>query len=50
MGDPNGGIRRVDALSAVAGGTVYVNPQIILINVDLDFFRFRHNRHGHAEV
>ena len=38
MGDPDGGICRIDTLSSVAGGTIDINPQIIRINVDLHLF------------
>jgi len=38
----------IDALTAVAGGTIYVNSQFILINIEFHFFHFSHYGHGYS--
>src|SRR5581483_8643861 len=46
VGDTDGGIGRVDALTARAAGTERVDAEILLVDLHVDFFRFRQDRDG----
>ena len=44
MGEPNGGICRVDGLAARPRRAERVFPNVLFIDLEFDFFRFRENR------
>ena len=45
MGQTHGRVGSIDALSAVAGRTHNVDTDILVVNYNVKFLRFRHNRH-----
>ena len=48
MRDPHGAFGLVDVLAAGAGGTVTVDAQIALVDLDIDFLGFRQHGDGHG--
>ncbi len=48
MGDSNGGVCRIHALSARATGPEHVDSEVSGIDRDIDLFRLRKDRHRHG--
>ena len=46
MGDADRAVGRVDRLSAGAGRAIDVDPQVLVVDLDIDVLGFRQHRHG----
>ncbi len=46
MGQSNGGVCCIDALSSVSGSTHHIDADILFIDLHIHFFRFGHDRYG----
>ncbi len=44
--DPHRAVRGIDGLSARTRGAIHIDPQILLIDIDIDVFRLGKNRNG----
>ena len=48
MGQTDSGVRRVDALTAVSGGTEHIKFTLVEIQVEINLLRFRQDSYGHG--
>ena len=44
-GDADGGVRRVDALAAMAAGAEHVHPDVVWVNLDVNILCLRQHSH-----